>query len=77
MDELQAELRELGLQASYVQHLIDHGPGNEDDMGGNVGDGDGEDSDILDGILCLGEAPVRLGNLGLIDAVILFLFSIA
>ena len=38
MDELQAELRKLGLQASHIQHLIDHGP---DEMGNE------EDSDIL------------------------------
>ena len=38
MDELQAELRKSELQASHIQHLIDHGP---DEMG------DEEDSDIL------------------------------
>ena len=52
MDGLQAELRELELQASGTQQLIDHGPasGSEDEMG------DGEDSDNLDiGNLSLGE----------------------
>ena len=38
MDELQAELRKLELQASHIQHLIDHGPHEM---------GDVEDLDIL------------------------------
>ena len=45
LDELQAELRKLKLQASHIQHLIDHGPESDDEMGYE------EDS----GILFLGE----------------------
>ena len=50
LDELQAELRKLGLQASRIQHSIDHGPGSEDELSNEEG------SDILDvGNLSLGE----------------------
>ena len=42
LDELQAELRMHDLQASHIQHSIDHGPENEDELG------DEEGSDILD-----------------------------
>lgn len=41
LDELQAEIRKLELQASHIQYLINHGPGNGDEMGG-------EDLDITD-----------------------------
>ena len=51
LDALQAELRKLELQASYIQHSIDHGPGSEDEMADDVDEG----SDILDvGNLSLG-----------------------
>ena len=51
LDELQAELRKLELQASYIQRSIDHGPGSEDEMTDDVDEG----SDILDvGNLSLG-----------------------
>ena len=50
LDELQAEPRKLELQASHIQHLIDHGPGSEDELG------DEEGSDSLGvGNLSLGE----------------------
>ena len=45
MDELQAELRKLELQASHIQHI---NRGCEDEMGGNVDDDDEEDSDVSD-----------------------------
>ena len=32
LDELQAELRKLEIQASHIQHSIDYEPGNEDEM---------------------------------------------
>ena len=52
LDELQAELRKLELQASSIQDLIDHSPGSEDE----VGDEDFEDPGILDvSNLSLGE----------------------
>ena len=43
LDELQAELRKLELQANHIQHLIDHGPGSEHELGGEE-----QGSDILD-----------------------------
>ena len=51
LDESQAELRKLELQASHIQHLIDHG--SEDEIGGSNAHGDSDDeedsdSDILD-----------------------------
>ena len=55
---MQAELSKLELQASHIQHLIDYGHGclSEDEMGGEVDNDGGEDSDILDvGNLSLGE----------------------
>ena len=41
LDELQAELRKHDLQASHIQHSIDHGPESENELGD-------EGSDILD-----------------------------
>ena len=59
LDELQAELHKLELQASHTQHAIDHGLRyrSEDEMGGDVDDDENEeDLDILDfGNLSLGE----------------------
>ena len=58
LDELQAELHKLELQASHTQHAIDHGLRyrSEDEMGGDVNDENEEDLDILDfGNLSLGE----------------------
>ena len=43
LDELQAELRKLELQASRIRHSIDHGPASEDELGGEE-----EGSNILD-----------------------------
>ena len=52
LDELQAELRKLEIQASHIQHSIDHGPGSEDELG----DEEGSDTSNLDvGNLSLGE----------------------
>ena len=49
-----AELRELELQASDIQHLVDRGPGSEDEVGSE----EDLDSDILDvGNLSLGPGP--------------------
>ena len=42
LDELQAELRKLELQASHIRHSIDHGPVSEDELGDEE-----EGSDIL------------------------------
>ena len=65
MDELQAELRKLELQASHIQHI---NRGCEDEMGGNVDD-DNEDSDVSDaGDLSLEEDSGE----EVIDAVIYF-----
>ena len=48
--ELQAELRELELQASHIQHLIDHGYGGEDKMGDEDDEmGDEEDETRMGG----------------------------
>ena len=59
LDELQAELRKLELQASHIRHSIDHGPGSEDELGDEE-----EGSDILDvDNLFLGVK--RLSSLGL------------
>ena len=50
MGELQAELRELKLQASHIQHLIDHGYGGEDEMGDEDDEiGDEEDEARMGG----------------------------
>ena len=50
LDESQAELHRLELQASHTQHSFDHGPGSEGEMC------DEEGSNILDvGNLSLGE----------------------
>ena len=43
LDELQAELRKLELQASHIRHSIEHGSGSEDELGYEE-----EGSDILD-----------------------------
>ena len=45
LDESQAELCKLELQASHIQHLIDHG--SEDEMDSNA-DGDLDEEDDLD-----------------------------
>ena len=56
MDELQAELRKLELQASHIQHPTDRGHRSGGKIDGNVGDDNEEDSDILDvGDLSVGE----------------------
>ena len=52
LDELQAELRKLELQASHIQHSIDHGPWSEDELG----DEEGSETSNLDvSNLSLGE----------------------
>ena len=52
LDELQAELHKLELQASHIQRSIDHGPGSEDELG----DEEHSDTSNLDvGNLSLGE----------------------
>ena len=43
LDELQAELRKLELQAGHIRHSIDHGPGGGDELRDEE-----EGSDILD-----------------------------
>ena len=50
MGGLQAELRELELQASHIQHLIDHGHGGKDEMGDEDDEiGDEEDEARMGG----------------------------
>ena len=50
MGELQAELRELELQASHIQYLIDHGYGGESEMGDEDDEiGDEEDEARMGG----------------------------
>ena len=44
LDESQAELRRLELQASHIPHLIDHGC--EDEMGGSNAHGDSDEEDL-------------------------------
>ena len=55
---MQAELRELELQASNIQHLIDHG--NEDEMDSNGGD---DEEDNEEGILGVGNLSLAWGSL--------------
>ena len=56
LDESQAELHKLELQATHIQHLIDHGSGDE--MGSNAdgdsGEEEGSGSDLDVGNLSLG-----------------------
>ena len=42
LDELQAELCKPEPQASHIQHLIDHGPGSDDETGLLLGENSGE-----------------------------------
>ena len=52
LDESQAELRKLELQASHIQSLIDHG--SEGEMGGNADDDLDEEEDPDWGVLDVG-----------------------
>ena len=58
LDELQAELRELELQASNIQHLIDHGSEDEMDSNGEDDEEDDEEGTLGVGNLSLGPGEV-------------------
>lgn len=58
MGESQAELDKLVLQASHIQHSIDHGSASEDEMGSSYSD-EGEDSE---GILDVGDLSLGRGE---------------
>ena len=60
LGESQAELHKLELQASHIQHSIDHGSASEDEMGSSYLD-EGEDSDS-EGILDVGNLSLGPGE---------------
>ena len=60
LGESQAELHKLELQASHIQHSIDHGSASEDEVGSSYSD-EGEDSDS-EGILDVGNLSLGPGE---------------
>ena len=58
LDELQAKQYELRLQASNIQHLINHG--SEDKMDSN---GEDDEEDDAEGILCIGNLSLGPGEI--------------